>query len=125
MNSEIITPDAPKPGRHYSQAILAGNTIYTAGEIALTVDDKLVDGSIEKETEQVLKNLKSILEKGGFGFKDVVKVTIFITDMALYEKMTAVYGRIMPKPYSARETICVKALPRGAHLEISMIAVRS
>lgn len=127
MKIKIDTNRAPKPKAtsKYSQAIVEGNMVFVAGQIHLTPDGKLLEGTIEEQTHQVMKNLKAILEEAGVSFTNVVKTTAFITDMANYEKVVEVYGSYMSEPYPARETVCVKALPLGANVEISMIAVKS
>lgn len=127
MKTKVDTDKAPKPKAtsKYSQAIVDGNMVYTAGQIHLTPDGKLLDGTIEEQTHQVMKNLKAILEEAGASFATVVKTTTYITDMSNYEKVIEVYGSYMSEPYPARETVCVKALPLGANVEISMIAVKS
>ncbi len=126
MKTKIDTDKAPKPKvtSKYSQAIVDGNMIYTAGQIHLTLDGKLLDGTIEEQTHQVMKNLKAILEEAGVTFADVVKTTAYITDMSTYEKVIDTYGSYMSEPYPARETVCVKELPLGAKVEISMIAAK-
>ncbi len=123
MKVKIETPQAPLPkGMPYSQAIASGNMIFTAGQIHVTPDGKLLDGTIEEQTHQVMKNLSAVLEAAGATFADVVKTTIYVTDMASYAKVNEVYGSYMTEPYPARETVCVKELPLGADIEISMIA---
>ena len=125
MKTKIETKNAPKAAGPYSQAIQTGRLLFTSGQIHLTPEGKLVDGSIEEQAHQVMKNLKSVLEEAGYSFKDVVKTTIFVTDMGFYGKLNDVYGSYMSEPFPARETVCVKELPLGARVEISMIAVKS
>ncbi|MBS3127540.1 RidA family protein [Candidatus Woesearchaeota archaeon] len=124
MKKKIIAKNAPKATGPYSHAIQIGKMLFTSGQIHLTPDGKLLKGKIEDETRQILENLKSILEEAGYSFKDVVKTTIFVTDMTLYGKVNEVYESYMTEPYPARETVCVKELPIGARVEISMIAVK-
>lgn len=125
MKTKIETPNAPRPnGLPYSQAIVAGNLIFTAGQIHITPDGKLVDGTIEEQTHQVMRNLKAVLSAAGATFDDVVKTTIYVTDMSDYGKINQVYGSYFTKNFPARETVCVKALPLGAKIEISLIAVK-
>ncbi|HLD57186.1 MAG TPA: Rid family detoxifying hydrolase [archaeon] len=124
MKNKIDTINAPKATGPFSQAIQIGNMLFTGGQIHLTPEGKLLKGEIEEETHQVMKNLKAVLEEAGYSFKDVVKTTIFVTDMSLYGKMNGVYGSYMSDPFPARETVCVKDLPLGARVEISMIAVK-
>ena len=124
MKTKIITDKAPKAVGPYSQAIIDGNLIFTSGQIHLTSDGKLVQGSIEDQVHQIMKNLQAVLEAAGVSFADVVKTTIYVTDMSTYGKVNEVYGSYFSDPFPARETVCVKELPLGAKLEISMIAVK-
>lgn len=125
MKTKIETVKAPKAVGPYSQAITVDNFVYTSGNIHLTPEGKLLEGSIEEKTHQVMKNLKVVLEEAGVTFANVVKTTIFVTNMEDYAKINEVYGSYMSDPFPARETVSVKALPLGATLEISMIAVKN
>ncbi|OGH18950.1 MAG: hypothetical protein A2868_03765 [Candidatus Levybacteria bacterium RIFCSPHIGHO2_01_FULL_40_15b] len=126
MKTKIETPNAPPVGSSpHSQAIVAGNFIFTQGSIYLTPEGKLLEGTIEEQIHQIMKNLQAILEAAGVSFVDVVKTTIYVTDMSFYEKVNEVYGSYMSDPYPARETVCVKELPLGAKVEISMVATKS
>lgn len=113
-----------KPAAPFSPSITKGNFVFTSGQIYLE-DGKLVEGTIEEKTHQVMNNLKRVLENAGVSFKDVVKTTIYTTDMSIYGKINEVYGSYFSEPFPARETVCVKELPLGAILEISMIAFKS
>ena len=124
MKVKVQAFNAPKATGPFSQAIIAGNLVFTSGQIYLTPESKLLEGTIEEQTRQVMKNLQAILEKGGVSFKDVVKTTIYVTDMSFYGKINEVYGSYFSDPFPARETVCVKELPLGAKLEISMVAVK-
>ncbi len=106
----------------FSKFIKKGNLVFTSGQVYLTSEDKLLEGTIEEQTKQVMENLKAVLEEAGVTFKDVVKTTIYVTDMFDYGKINEVYGSYFSEPYPARETICVKELPLGAKIEISMVA---
>jgi len=121
----IFTDQAPAPIGPYNQAILSGNTLYTSGQIALNPKTmELVIDSIEVETEQVMQNLKAVLEAANMTFENVVKTTIFIMDMDDFSKINAVYGRYFnEKTAPARETVQVATLPKNVNIEISMIAV--
>jgi 2-iminobutanoate/2-iminopropanoate deaminase len=125
MKTKIETIKAPKAVGPYSQAITVGNFIFTSGNIHLTPEGKLLEGSIEEKTHQVMKNLKAVLEASGSTFANVVKTTIYVVNMEDYAKINEVYGSYMSDPFPARETVSVKALPLGATIEISMIAVKS
>jgi 2-iminobutanoate/2-iminopropanoate deaminase len=125
MKTKIETPNAPPATGPYSQAIVANNMVFTGGQIALTPEGKLNQGTIDEQTHQVMRNLKAVLEAAGVTFADVVKATVYITDMSLFGRMNEVYKSYLSEPYPARETTCVKDLVLGARLEISMIAVKS
>ena len=124
MKAKIETLSAPRTNGPFSQAIIVGNFVFTSGQVPLTTEGKLLEGTIEEQVHQVMKNLKAILETAGVAFTDVVKTTIYVTDMSIYGKMNEVYGSYLSEPFPARETICVNALPLGAKLEISMVAFK-
>lgn len=124
MKTKVDTSGAPRATGPFSQAIISGNLVFTSGQVYLTPEGKLLEGSIEEQAHQVMKNLKAILESAGTSFKNVVKATIYVTDMSLYGKINEVYGSYFSNPFPARETVCVKELPLGAKLEISMIAIK-
>lgn len=125
VKTKIETAKAPLPGKSpHSQAIISGNLIFTQGSICLTPEGKLLEGTIEEQIHQIMKNLQAILEGAGVTLADVVKSTIYVTDISLYPKVNEVYGSYFSDPYPARETVCVKELPLGAKVEISMIAVK-
>ena len=124
MNKKIETAHAPKATGPFSQAIAIENMVFTSGSIYLTPDGKLLEGTIDDQIHQVMRNLRAILGASGTSFGNVVKTTIYLTDMVLYAKVNEVYGSYMSEPYPARETVCVKELPLGAKVEISMVAVK-
>ena len=125
MKTKVETPNAPLPGTSpHSQAIIANNFVFTQGVIYLTPEGKLLEGTIEEQIHQIMKNLQAILEAAGASFSDVVKTTIYTTDMSLYGTINQIYGSYFSTPYPAREAICVKELPLGAKVEISMVAVK-
>jgi 2-iminobutanoate/2-iminopropanoate deaminase len=125
MKKIINTAKAPAPIGPYNQAILIGNTLYTSGQIALNpISMKLVLDDIETETFQVMQNLKAVLDAAGMSFDNVVKSTIFITNMNDFTKINTVYGKFFDKNSApARETVQVAGLPKGVNVEISMIAI--
>lgn len=125
MRSSIETENAPKAVGPYSQAIVWENLVFTAGQIPLTKEGKLLEGPIEDQTHQVMRNLQAVLDASGVKFGNVVKATIYITDLSFFGKVNEVYGSYLSKPFPARETVCVKELPLGAKIEISMVAVKS
>ncbi len=119
----IITENAPAPIGPYNQAVIAGNLLFISGQIALVPGtETLINSSIAEETEQVMKNLDSILNASGAGFHQVVKTTIFLSGMEHFLIVNEVYGKYFTGEYPARETVAVKGLPRNVNVEISMIA---
>ena len=125
MKKIIFTENAPAPIGPYNQAVLKGNTLYTSGQIAINpATGELVTDTIETETEQVMQNMKAVLEAAGMTFENVVKTTIFIMDMNDFGKINTVYGSYFnEKPAPARETVQVACLPKNVNVEISMIAI--
>lgn len=125
MKKIIFTENAPAPIGPYNQAVLKGNTLYTSGQIAINpATGELVTGNIEVETEQVMQNMKAVLEAAGMTFENVVKTTIFIMDMNDFVKINTVYGSYFnEKTAPARETVQVACLPKNVNVEISMIAI--
>lgn len=124
MKQKIITKTAPQAIGPYSQGIIAGNFIFTAGQIPMMADGKLLAGSIEDQMHQVMKNLEEVLKAAGATLTDVVKTTAYVTDISILERINKIYSSYMQEPYPARETVGVKQLPKGAEIEISMIAVK-
>uniref|UniRef100_F4CDJ1 Endoribonuclease L-PSP n=1 Tax=Sphingobacterium sp. (strain 21) TaxID=743722 RepID=F4CDJ1_SPHS2 len=123
MKEIINTSNAPAPIGPYNQAVKAGNTLYISGQIALSPESgNLVLDSIAGQTKQVLENLHAILQEAGYSFADVVKTSIFLTDMANFNIVNEVYGEYFTENAPARETIAVKGLPKGVDVEISCIA---
>lgn len=125
MKKIIFTENAPAPIGPYSQAVLKGNTLYTSGQIAINpATGELVTATIETETEQVMQNMKAVLEASGMTFENVVKTTIFIMDMNDFGKINTVYGSYFNETTApARETVQVACLPKNVNVEISMIAI--
>ncbi len=126
MKKIIHTTKAPAPIGTYNQAILVGNTLYTSGQIALHPETmELVMDSIEVETKQVMENMKAVLEAADMTFENVVKTSIFISDMNNFTKINAVYGEYFNEATApARETVEVANLPKFVNVEISMIAIK-
>jgi len=125
MKKIINTDKSPAPIGPYNQAILKDNTLFISGQIALDpVSMKLNIDSIEDETNQVMINLKNILKEANMDFGNVVKTSIFLSDMGLFKKVNDIYGKyILEGDEPARETIAVKTLPMNVNVEISMIAI--
>ena len=126
-NKTIIkTRHAPAPIGPYSQAILVNNTLYASGQIAIDpVTGNIIDKSIEEETHQVMKNIKAILDEAKMSFDDIVKTSIFLSDMDFFSKVNDTYGKYFNGDYPARETIAVKTLPKNVNVEISITAIKS
>ena len=123
MKKVIATPDAPEAVGPYSQAIAVGNLLFCAGQIPLEpATGTLVEGDAAAQAEQVLKNLGAVLQANGMNYANVVKTTVFLTDLADFGKMNEVYAKYFTAPYPARSTIQVAALPKGANVEIEAIA---
>ena len=123
MNTKVVSKNAPATGTGpFSHAIISGELIFTSGQIYLTKEGKLLEGTLEEQIEQILMNLKSILEEAGSGFEKVVKTTIYVTDMSNYGTVNDVYGKYFSEPFPAREVVGVKELPLGAKVEISLVA---
>lgn len=121
----IYTPDAPKPIGPYSQAILVNGTLYISGQIAIYPESgEMVQTNISVETKQVMRNIEAILKAAGMGFAHVVKCSIFISDMNDFSAINEVYATYFPSNPPARETVQVSKLPKGANVEISLIAVK-
>tara|TARA_Y100001954_G_scaffold60461_1_gene65713 strand:+ start:568 stop:948 length:381 start_codon:yes stop_codon:yes gene_type:complete len=125
MKKIINTKKAPLPVGPYSQAIMVNNTLYISGQVALNPENnELIEGSIEKESYQIMENIKSILNESGLSFKNVVRSKIYLTDMNNFSKVNQVYGSYFEKGQEpARTTIEVSGLPLGVGVEIDMIAV--
>ncbi|WP_299007753.1 RidA family protein [uncultured Tenacibaculum sp.] len=126
MKKIITTNKAPAPIGPYNQAVLSGNTLYTSGQIAINPETgELVLDSIEAETKQVMQNMKEVLAAAGMTFENVIKTSIFISDMHNFSKINAVYGEYFDDATApARETVEVANLPKFVNVEISMIAVK-
>jgi len=124
MKKAIESTRAPAPIGPYSQAVKSGNFLFISGQIPLNPSTgELVAGGIHEQTVQVLNNLKAILEAGGSSLEKVVKTTIYLSHMANFTEMNAVYAEYFPKePTPARSTVQVAALPKGAMLEIEAVA---
>lgn len=123
MKEIINSTKAPAPIGPYSQAVKSGNTLYISGQIPIDQEnDTLVEGTIEEETEQVMRNLGHILQEAGLSFQHVVKCSIFVSSMSNFGKINAVYAKYFEDKPPARETVEVSGLPKGVNVEISCIA---
>ena len=124
MHQIINSPNAPSPIGPYSQATLAGKTLYVSGQIPIEPNSgELISGTIEEETVMVMSNLQAILSEAGASFSNVVKCSIFVKDMDDFSKINETYGTYFTANSPARETVEVSRLPKGVRVEISCIAV--
>jgi 2-iminobutanoate/2-iminopropanoate deaminase len=125
MSKTIInTNNAPAPIGPYNQSVKANGFLFISGQIAINpVTNTIEATTVEEETEQVMKNLEAVLTAAGMNFGNVVKTTIFLSDMSLFSAVNEIYGRFFTDNAPARETVAVKGLPRNVNVEISMIAV--
>ena len=126
MKKIIFTDKAPAPIGPYNQAVLVGNMLYTSGQIAINpATNELVLDNIETETKQVMENLKAVLEAAEMTFENVIKVSIFISDMNNFSKINTIYGAYFKEETApARETVQVAGLPKNVNIEISAIAIK-
>ncbi len=124
MRKVIASTEAPAAVGPYSQAVAAGNTLYCAGQIPLDpVTGEIVAGGVSEQTTRVLENVGAVLRANSMDYSHVVKATVFMTDLAHFGEMNAVYSKYFQSPYPARSTVQVAALPRGARVEIEVTAV--
>ena len=123
MKKVIKTTKAPAAIGPYNQAIQVGNLAYTSGQIPIDpATGNFVEGGIKEQTRQSLLNVKAILEEAGLTMSDVIKTTVFMADMNDFSDMNAVYSEFFPEPYPARSAVAVKTLPKGALVEIEVVA---
>src|SRR5438270_9853999 len=122
-NTVIATDKAPAAIGPYSQAIAVGDLVFTSGQIPLDpATQKMIEGDVRAQTERVMENLAAVLQAAGVGFENVVKATIFVQDLADFATVNEIYGKRFPKNPPARSTVQVAALPRGAKVEVELIA---
>ena len=125
MSVRIVhTENAPAAIGPYSQAMVAGNFLFTAGQIALDpATGQIVQGDVTAQTERVMRNLTAVLENAGASWSDVVKTTVYLQDMADFPRVNEVYGRMIGDARPARSTVQVAGLPRGVLVEIDAVAI--
>ncbi|SES16147.1 RidA family protein [Pedobacter rhizosphaerae] len=124
MKQIINTTNAPAPIGPYSQAVKAGNFLFISGQIAINPESgELNIGNIQEETHQVMRNLKAVLLEAGLTFDNVVKSSIFLSDMDTFAQVNEVYGQYFSADFPARETVQVSVLPKNVNVEISVIAI--
>lgn len=125
MKKIINTPNAPAPIGPYNQAVLVGDTLYTSGQIAINpATNELEIDEIKSETKLVMENLKAVLTAAEMDFSNVIKCSIFISDMNNFAQINEVYGTYFTSDFPARETVEVACLPKNVNVEISAIAVK-
>ena len=123
MKKVINTNQAPAAIGPYSQAIKVGNLVYTSGQIPINpATGNFVEGGIKEQTRQSLTNIKAILEEAGLSMNNVVKTTVFLADMNDFADMNSVYAEFFSEPYPARSAVAVKTLPKGALVELEVVA---
>ena len=121
----VSTPDAPKAIGPYSQAIISGQMVYTAGQVALDPGTmELVPGGVAEQTDRALTNLRAVLAAAGSGLDRVIKTTVFLVDMGDFATMNEVYARHFGAHRPARSTVAVAGLPKGARVEIDVVACK-
>lgn len=121
----LHTQNAPEAIGPYSQAIQIGNVVYTSGQIALVPETgALVEGGVDAQAHQVFKNLEAVLASAGCAFANVVKTTVFLTDLADFGAVNDIYAQYFPTPCPARSCVQVAALPKGSKIEVELIAVK-
>ncbi len=119
----VATADAPQAVGPYSQALRVGDWLFCSGQIPLDpVSGEIVEGGMEVQGRRVFDNLESVLRAAGMDFRDVVKVTVYLTDLGDFTALNSVYERCFRSPYPARATVGVDALPKGARLEVELVA---
>lgn len=120
----VITGKAPGAIGPYSQGISAGGMVFVSGQTPLRADGSFVDGPVAEQTEQCLKNILEVLLAAGLTMDDVVKTTVYMTDLGKFAEMNEVYAKRFRAPFPARATVQVSALPKGSAVEIDAVAVR-
>jgi len=122
MKHQASTNEAPSAPAFLSQAITSNGFIFVSGQIHILPDNTLVGETTEEKVAQIMKNIEAILKAANAGLDDIVKVVIYVTDMAIMPELNAVYPSYFTEPYPVREAVCVKELPLGASIEMSVAA---
>ena len=123
MKTQVTTPDAPG-APFLSQAIVSNGAMYVSGQIHNKVDGSVVDGTVKEKLDQIMQNISAILKAADASVNDIVKVVIYVTDMAQMPELNEVYPSYFTQQFPAREAVCVRALPLGATIELSVVAVK-
>lgn len=124
MKVQSSTSEAPSAPQLLSQAITANDFVFVAGQVHALPDNTLIEGSTSDKVDQIMKNLSAILKAASSKMDKVVKVVIYVTDMSIMPELNEAYPTYFKEPFPVREAVCVKALPLGASIEISVIAAR-
>lgn len=125
MKKIINTNNAPAPIGPYSQAIVVNGFLFASGQVAINPEtNELNDATIADETHQVMRNIKALLLEADYVFDDIVKTSIFLSDMSLFEEVNEIYGSYFTETFPARETVAVKTLPKNVNVEISITAYK-
>ena len=125
MKKIITIKNAPEPVGPYSQAILYGNTLYSSGQIAIDPKtNNLILDTLEKETHQVMLNIGAVLDAANMKWENIIKCSIFLSDMTNFELVNSIYASYFSSSYPARETVEVACLPKNVNVEISFIAIK-
>jgi 2-iminobutanoate/2-iminopropanoate deaminase len=124
MKARVSTDNAPKADHILSQGIVSNGLIHTSGQIHMTAEGNLVEGTTEEKFRQIMKNLEAILVAAGANFDDVVSVMIYVTEMSFVPLINEYYPEYFTEPLPARTAVCVKELPLGASIEISLVATK-
>jgi len=124
MKTKVETPNAPSAKTFLSQAIVSNGFVFVAGQIHSTPDGQVVAGTVAEKVKQIMANVEAILKATESDLNNIVKVTIYVTDMSQMKELNEVYPTYFLEPYPAREAVCVKELPLGATIEISVIAAK-
>jgi 2-iminobutanoate/2-iminopropanoate deaminase len=125
MKKVILTKDAPAPIGPYSQAVAMGEFLFCSGQISINPKtNEVMTGTVEEQTEQIMKNIEAVLKANGMGFQNVIKTTIFLTKMSDFVKVNEIYGRFFREEPPARSTVAVAGLPKNLDVEIEVIAHR-
>lgn len=125
MKQIVLSTDAPAPIGPYSQAVAAGPFLFCSGQISLDAKTNTVNlGSVAEQTEKVMQNISAVLKAGGCGFENIVKTTIFLTDMNDFGTVNEIYGKYFPKDPPARSTVAVAGLPKGVKVEVEVLAYK-
>ena len=124
MKKVISTPNAPAAVGAYSQAVLTGNALYLSGQIGIDPTTQQMESGVEAQTKRAFSNIEAILDEAGYTLADLAKVTVFLTDMAYFSAVNEIYASALQAPYPARSCVAVSALPKGALVEIEVIAIK-